>query len=177
MSTLQRHLTVSLLACLIIGCSGNDVNDLQRYSEEVKARPKPPLEPLPEVKTYETFLYSAEKARDPFTPTPEDAPTKSDNGIRPDVNRSKEPLEDYPLDTLKMVGTVERDGQRWSLVIDPDKIVHRVQPNNYMGQNYGKVVNISDEAIELVETIEDGQGGWVERPATLALSEDTAGGQ
>lgn len=170
-------IVLGLLAASLAGCGNDNLADLRQYTSEVKARPKTPIAPLPEFKPQQPFLYAATNLRAPFTPPPDEPLTTNENGIRPDPNRVKEALEAYPLDGLRMVGTVERAGTAWSLVMAPDGIVYRVQPNNYMGQNDGRVVKISDEAIELIELIEDGQGGWIERPAALALSEDPAGGQ
>src|SRR3990172_2823983 len=176
----RRPLLLSLLLGFgLAGCGSGNLADLQQYAEQTKAKPPGKIAPLPEIKPQPTFIYSATQARDPFTPSVDEVQdTGPKNGIQPDPNHIKEPLLDYPLDALRMVGTVERGGEHWSLVQAPDGMVYRVQPNNYMGQNYGKVVRVSDDAIELVEIIEDGQGGWMERSASLALSEETetAGG-
>ena len=167
-----------LLICLpLTGCGGDNLSDLRSYVQEVKARPKGKIGPLPEIKPPETYTYSATALRDPFTPSQTEAPAPLANKLTPDVNRQKEVLEEYPLDALKMVGTVENNNETWSLVRAPDGIIYRVKPNNYMGQNFGKIVAISDESIDLIETIEDGQGGWLERPASLALSEEQPGGK
>lgn len=162
-----------LLLCLsLAGCGGADLDDLRNYTQEVKARPKGVIEPLPQVRPQETFAYSAADLRDPFSPPEVEAPPPTANKLTPDTNRIKEVLEEYPLDALKMVGTVENNNETWSLVRAPDGIIYRVRPNNYIGQNYGKIVSISEEGIDLVETIEDGQGGWLERTASLVLSEN-----
>ncbi|MEO5702634.1 MAG: pilus assembly protein PilP [Gammaproteobacteria bacterium] len=162
-----------LLICLpLAGCGGDKLDDLRSYVQEVKARPKGKIEPLPQIQPQETFAYSAATLRDPFSPPAQEAPPPTVNKFIPDINRQKEVLEEYPLDGLKMVGTVESNGETWSLVRAPDGIIYRVKPNNYLGQNYGKIVSISEESIELIETIEDGQGGWLERPASLVLSEN-----
>ncbi len=175
MKPLARRYAIfsSLLICLpLTGCGNNDLDDLHAYVKEVKARPAGKIDPLPEIRPQETFAYTAAKLRDPFSPPVKEAPPTVVNQLKPDINRQKEVLEDYPLDALKMVGTVENDSETWSLVRAPGGIIHRVKPNNYLGQNYGRVINISEEGIELVETIEDGQGGWLERPASLVLSEN-----
>ncbi len=172
-------LSVALLGGLLTGC-GNNTEDLQNYIEQVKARPKGPIEPMPIIKPYETFAYSATSLRDPFTPpvVPDDSRSRSaGGGIQPDANRPKEALEEFPLDALRMVGSLERGGGKWSVVKAPDGAIYRVQPGNYVGQNNGKITRISDELIELTEIVEDGQGGWIERQASLALSEESAGEQ
>lgn len=169
----QCTIVTGLLVCLpLAGCGGDNHDDLRNYVQEVKARPKGAIEPLPQIRPQETFAYSATDLRDPFTPPQKEVVTPTANKLTPDINRQKEVLEAYPLDALKMVGTVNRDNQTWSLVRAPDGIIYRVQQSNYLGQNYGKILSISEDSIELVETIEDGQGGWLERPASLVLSEN-----
>ncbi|MBI3344978.1 MAG: pilus assembly protein PilP [Gammaproteobacteria bacterium] len=172
-------LGVALLGGLLAGC-GNNTEDLQSYIEQVKARPKGPIEPMPIIKPYETFAYTATNLRDPFTPpvVPGESKTQTaGGGLKPDANRPKEALEEFPLDALRLVGSLERSGGKWSIVKAPDGAIYRVQPGNYLGQNNGKITRISDELIELTEIVEDGQGGWMERQASLALSEESAGEQ
>ena len=168
-------LGVALLGGLLTGC-GNNSEDLQSYVEQVKARPKGAIEPIPVIKPYETFAYTVTDLRDPFTPPPvpdDSRKTTAGDGLKPDANRPKEALEEFPLDGLRLVGSLERGGGKWSIVKAPDGAIYRVQPGNYMGQNDGKITRISDELIELTEIVEDGQGGWIERQASLALSEES----
>jgi len=116
--------------------------------------------------------------RDPFTPSQLSTAASDGAGgtLRPDLNRAREPLEDYPLDSLRMVGTLSRDRRKWSLIQDQEGAIHRVQVGNYMGQNYGKITAITEQSTDLIEIVDDGQGGWIERPASMALSEPTEGG-
>jgi len=179
MISLQKAvLTVSF--CLVAGgltaCSGNNREDLRTYVDEVNARQHPKIKPLPEFTPYETHLYSAGNARDPFAAPVHSAPksqlaNSSGSGIAPDFKRSREPLESEPLDSLRMVGTLERNGDSWALVRMSDSTIHRVEPGNYMGQNYGKIIQITESEVELTEIVPDGLGGWIERQAALALSE------
>lgn len=174
--TFKRRILLALLAPLLLtACGGDNLDDLRAYAEEVKARKHKRIEPLPEVKPHETFLYQAFELRDPFAPAPfsraaATAPT-SNNGIRPDTNRRREPLEEFPLDTLRMVGTLERNQERWGLIQAKDGTVHRLKVGNYIGQNYGKIVAISEQEVSLVEIVPDGLGGWTERKAALAITE------
>lgn len=165
---------VVLLTTVLHGC-GSDMNDLRQYIDGVKARPQSKIEPLPQIKPYETYAYPA-NLRDPFTPSLEPAAGSTKAGPRPNPNRHKEALEDFPLDTLRLVGNLGREKEEWSLVKAPDGSVYRVQPGNYLGQNEGHIIKVTDQGIELVELIEDGQGGWIERPASLTLSEETTEG-
>ena len=153
------------------GCSGGRYGDLEAFFEEVRSQPKGRIEPLPEVLPYETFVYVPSELRDPFVQYIEELVNYSDTGLRPDMNRKREPLEQYPLDTLEFVGHLEKSGVRWGLVSAPDKSVYRVQIGNYVGKNYGKIVSITETSIKLVEIIPSGTGSWVDREASLALNE------
>lgn len=163
------------LALLAAGCTGG-MNDLVVYTEEVKQRPPGAVPPIPEFMPYLSFEYAAQDLRDPFqqvrAPTLENVTGDSATALKPDFDRPKELLEDFPLDTLRMKGTLAQNESLWGLVQAPDGTIHRVRPGNHLGQNYGKIDGVSQESIELTEIIPDGLGGWMERSATLALSED-----
>jgi len=151
------------------GCGGN-YDDLKEEIEKVKARPGGRIDPLPQIQPQERFIYEAEKLRPPFSPySAADASGKG--GVRPDANRRREFLERYPLDTLSMVGTIERGGQSYGLIRDPDGLIHQVQVGNHLGQNDGRIVTVSQSEVALIEIISDGMGGFLERPAAVALSE------
>jgi len=164
-------LTVSMaaLVALVAGCS-NDMDQLKQKISEVKGRPGDRIEPLPEIKPYEAFVYNPNGMRSPFVPS---VPVQAENagGLRPDSKRPREFLEQFPLDTLRMVGTLKLQGQLFGLVQGKDGLVHRVLPGSFIGQNDGRIANISDSKISLIEIVPDGLGGYIERPAALALSE------
>ena len=130
----------------------------------------PPLDPLPVMQQFETFEYSAQTLRDPFSTA--FAPGSSAAGPRPDDGRPKQALEQFPLDSLKMVGTIGTRGSLVALVMGPDKVTQRVVPGNYMGQSDGRVTGVYEDRIELVELVSDGAGGWLERPATVSLDDE-----
>jgi type IV pilus assembly protein PilP len=161
---------LAILALLsLAGCTGN-MSDLEDYVKQVKARPGGNIEPLPDIKPYESFAYEATNMRSPFVPdTPVVAESGGGGGVRPDTNRNREFLEQFPLDTLRMVGTLEAGGSFFGLVQDKDGLVHRVLPGNHLGQNDGKILRVTSGAIELVEIVPDGLGGYFERPAAVAL--------
>lgn len=168
-------LTAATLALTACGDSGT--GDLRRFVEEAKQRPGK-VEPLPQFAPVETYAYSAAALRDPFgTGVEADVRTaavrgnKGANGIAPDVNRRKETLESYPLDSLLMLGTLKYQDTTWGLVKAPDGIVHRVRTGNHLGQNYGKVKAIQAQRLTLTEIVPDGLGGWEEREAYLAMNE------
>lgn len=164
------------VALMTVSCSSSQgMGDLQSYVSGVLAKKGGRIAPLPAFKMYETFSYSAYEYRDPFRMIREDVvqeneeSVSSNNGLKPDVNRNKEVLEQYPLDALRFVGHLEKDGTTWAIITSPDNLVHRVQIGNYLGQNYGQIVAISETNIEVVELVQDGRGGWIERSAGLAL--------
>lgn len=172
--SVQGKILTALGLCLLIaattGC-GRDMDDLQSYVAEVKGRPGGRIEPLPEISPYESHEYSVMNLRPPFTPDAPVAAAEAASGIRPNRNRSREFLEQFPLDTLNMVGTLQLAGRQYGLVQTSDGLIHRVVVGNYMGQNDGKVVSINESEITLVEIIPDGLGGYLERPAAVALSD------
>ena len=174
---LMRWLTVASMAGLMAACSNNPTGDLEKYVAEVKSQQKSSIEPLPEFEPFETFTYSDNELRDPFTqpvfthPPAATVAQAGGNGIKPDFDRPTEPLEEYPLDSLRMVGTMQKGQETWALILDKDDAIHRVQPGNYMGQNYGKITRVTEFEVELTEIIPDGLGGWMERPASIAISE------
>lgn len=176
----KKLVLICSVVALLSGCSGNsEFEDLQTFVAEVNARPKGTIEPLPEFKPYESFQYSAAGLRAPFSPPVEvklikyrDEKAKSD--IKPDFNRPKEYLEGFSMDALRMVGTITmNEGELWALVDDSDGGVHRIQPGNYMGRNHGRVTDVNISQIDVIEIVPDGHGGWLERPRTLKLQDET----
>ncbi len=163
-------LLLALGATMLAGC-GRDMADLDAYVAEVKARPGGKIEPLPEIKTYESFTYEPGNARSPFVAAQPDARGPAAAGIRPDQNRTREFLENFPLDTLEMVGTLNLGGTVYGLVQTSDNLIHRVTVGNYLGQNDGRIVAITDTDIQLIEIIPDGLGGYTEREASISLGE------
>jgi type IV pilus assembly protein PilP len=171
---LRLTLGLTLLA-LLAGC-GHDMSDLEQYALEVKARKSRAIDPIPQVKPYEPFTYEPSDRRDPFTPLLQSraealAAAAGTGGIRPDVNRPKEPLEDFTLDSLRMLGTITMERRAYALIRAPDTVVHRVSVGDHMGQNYGKITSISETEVVLMEIIPDGFGGWMQRPASLGLAQ------
>jgi len=171
MNSMKTGALTLLLAVAVTGVTGcsRDLDDLEQKVAEVKARPGERIEPLPQIKPYEGFTYAAQKLRAPFQPT---LPAETlAGGVRPDAKRAREFLEQFPLDTLRMVGTLKIQGRDFGLIQTRDGLVHRVLPGNYLGQNDGRITGISESEIALVEIVPDGLGGYIERPAGLALAE------
>ncbi len=168
-SSVTRAALLGTAIVLLAGC-GNDMDELQTKVDEVKSAPGTGIEPLPEVKPYETFSYAAADQRAPFEPGLS-ANANAPGAVRPDQNRPREFLEQFSLDTLRMVGTVNLKGRLFGLVQTKDGLVHRVLAGNHLGQSDGRITGIEEGRISLTEIVPDGMGGFVERPAALALSE------
>jgi type IV pilus assembly protein PilP len=168
---LTRSLAVAVTAATLTACGGAN-DDLRSYIDEVKARPGGRIEPLPQVQPAPTFSYEAGVRRSPFQPdAPQRRVSTDPNSVDgPDQNRPREFLEQFPLDTLRMVGTLSDRRASFGLVQTTDGLVHRVTVGNHMGQNFGRIVAISDSQIQLVEIVSDGIGGYLERPAAIALA-------
>jgi len=167
--------TLGLTSLILAGCANNDMSDLRSFIEEVKQRPPGRIEPLPEIKEVETHAYSSSELRNPFAPekAAEEQETQVvNNGLKPDFNRRKEELEGFALDSLRMVGTLQQEDITWGLIRANDGTIHRVRNGNYMGMNFGKITRVSEDKIELTEIIKDGQGGYIERQASVALPEE-----
>ncbi len=165
---------VALLAGAGLAGCGGDMDDLDRYVNEVKARPGGRIEPLPEITPYEVFSYVADREnfRSPFVPdSPQAAAGVPGSNMRPDPDRSREFLEQFPLDTLRMVGTLALGENSFGLIQTSDGLIHRVIPGNYMGQNDGRIITVDESEIQLVEIISDGIGGYLERDAAVGLSD------
>ncbi|MGD7033788.1 pilus assembly protein PilP [Methylotuvimicrobium buryatense] len=161
---------------LLSACSSDDKSDLVQYINQVKARPKTQIEPLPEIKVIEPFIYKPSGLRDPFRPIEKVVEAElvdvgTGRGIRPDPIRRKEQLESYSLDSLRMVGTITKDAVLWGLIKAGDGTIHRVRQGNFMGRNHGKIIRINEDKIELMEIVPDKPGTWREQQTSLALSE------
>ena len=160
------------LACgsaALTACSSAD-EELARFIDDTRKEPGGRVEPLPEIKPYETYVYAAADLRSPFLPSSPGAGAGL-AGVRPDQKRNREFLEQYSLDTLKMVGTLRLAGQMFGLVETKDGLVHRVSVGNHMGQAEGKITDISPSRISLTEIVPDSLGGYMERAAALGLNE------
>jgi len=179
----QRTLFFLAATLLLSACSSGGVGDLEAYVVKVKAENPGNVEPLPELKPFEKYTYSAylEDLKDPFitweTINPNADKGKKNKalaggGVTPDGQRTREMLEAYPLETLTMMGTLEFSSQYWGLIKAPDGVVYRVKGGNYIGQNHGKVTKVGSETISLVEIVPDGLGGWKKRPTELSLNNE-----
>jgi len=161
----------TLTGTVLLGCVNDNVSDLQAYIEQEKAKKPGKIEPLPDVKTYETYAYDETTLRDPFQPSVDRKVVRSTSNLRPDMKRNREVLEQFPLDTLTMVGSLEQGGDRWALIRAKDGTLYRTKKGRYIGQDFGVIIRVTETEIILQETVPDGLGGWVRRQATLSVSE------
>ncbi len=167
----MRVLLMLGVALVLSGCT-RGMADLRDWVAQEKAKKGAPIQALPVIKTFETFKYDDQDRRDPFSPsTSELQSNAATSGPRPDANRAQQPLEKFALDSLKMVGTLGAGSSMEVLIKDPGGVIHRVHAGEYMGQNYGHVTAISESSIDLVELVSNGNGGWMERPASIALDQ------
>ncbi|HET7921724.1 MAG TPA: pilus assembly protein PilP [Gammaproteobacteria bacterium] len=171
-----RLLLAVVGTCLLLAGCGDRMADLRQYAAQVKAKKGGYVEPLPQVKPFEVYTYTDQELRSPFDPelqslTKAKPKNGSNSGIHPDFNRNREYLEQFPLDSLKMLGTLSEDGTMWALIRDGDGIVHRVKTGNYIGQNFGKITSIDDSGLTLREIVPDGQGGWTMRTTNVQMGE------
>lgn len=172
-TSLLKTIVVFLTIMMLNGCS-QDITDLQEYIAQTRAKHLGSVQPLPQFKPYHNFIYSASDLRDPFEAAFEAEADESaaTDSLRPNTERMKEALENFPLDTLRMVGIIEQRDQVWGLLKDPQNLVHRVQVGNYAGQNEGQIVSVTENQIDFIEIVPDGLGGYIERNASLGISDN-----
>jgi type IV pilus assembly protein PilP len=165
----MKRLATLLIVLGLTGCGGGGMDDLQTFVAETGRDMQGKIEPLPQVKVYEPFTYNAFDLPDPFKPRK--LSTGGGGGMQPDLNRPKEPLEAYSLETLKMVGMLSKQGVIHAVIKTPDNTIYHVKKGNYAGQNFGVITQISDGEVSLREIVQDSAGDWSERTSTLLLQE------
>ncbi len=173
-----QRVGLAMLALFALNACDQGMGDLRQFVDQTKAKPPGRVEPIPPFVPYQNFEYASQNLRDPFKTVDfrrpeelEETVAEGATGPRPDTDRTREPLEDFPLDTLRFKGTVTKEGTKWGLIFAPDNTIHRVLEGNYMGQNHGRVIALSDVEIEITEIVPDGLGNYIERSAALALIE------
>lgn len=176
----MRSVSFAVLCSMLVlvsGCGGSgQFSDIESRMTDIKNKPKGRIEPPPEFKVYKAFSYGAAALRSPFErPLDVELAALPQNAVhvKPDLNRPKEVLEQFGIDSLVMVGTLANPGgPLFALIRDPDQGLHRIRPGNYMGRNFGKVTTVTQSKVDVIEIVSDGQDGWVERPRTLVLREE-----
>ncbi|MBO0613443.1 MAG: hypothetical protein RL122_2908 [Pseudomonadota bacterium] len=171
---MKRTLKIATSCCLFLSLSAcnSDMSDLEQFVQTVKAKPATPIDPIPEIKPYVRFIYPGHELN-PFDSKilAPDKATETGSTIMPDPNRIPEFLESFPLDSLRMVGTINQNGALWALIRIPDGAVHRAKAGNYLGKNYGKINKVEETKVSVQEIVENGFGGFKERENAIALSD------
>lgn len=166
---------MTLLPAMLSGCGDDGTHEVRQWMDEVRKTTPVSVQRLAEPKKFAPFVYGGKDEVDPFSPVKlsaalAKAQASGGSGIKPDLDRRREPLESYPLDTIKMVGTLEKPGLSYAL-LQADKVIFQIKVGNYIGQNFGMVTRITDQDVELKEVVRDAAGDWVERSAKLELQE------
>lgn len=171
---MKRRTLFAVLACLtLVSCGGEQHSDLRQFVRDSDNMPRGRIPPLPEVKPYEAFEYAAFDLLDPFVPRKiEPARSAKADPRLPDPNRRKGPLEAFPLENLKMVGSLSQKKEFFALIKTPDNNLYRVKMGDFMGQNFGRVIDITESAVKLKELIQDSGNDWKEEERTLLLQDE-----
>lgn len=175
MLKLKLSLMVVLLSALS-ACATNqsEFSDLQEKLDAIRKNPPGTIDSLPEFQVYEVYKYSASLLRSPFQPpiaVDQINFTPQGKKVEPDFARVKELLEDHSIESLAMVGTLQKPGEvSFALLRDSSARIHRVKIGNFVGKNHGRIIAVDDTKLDIVELIPDGQDGWVERPRSIVLS-------
>ncbi len=165
----MKRLAIVLMAIGLSACGGDGLEDLKSFVENTGKDAQGKIDPLPEIKAYEPFTYSAFDLPDPFKPRK--LSIGGGGGVQPDLTRPREPLEAFSLETLAMVGVVSKGGVTHAVIRTPDKAIYHVKKGNYLGQNFGLITQITDSEVTLREIVQDSAGDWSERISTLVLQE------
>lgn len=171
----MRAILILLGASLALSGCGGEHEDLRAWMKDSTKDLRGRVQPLPEIRPMEIVAYEVANLVDPFRSSKIEPEKKvgGGGGLQPDFDRRKEPLEQYPLETLSMVGTLEQ-GKNVYAIIRADANLHRVRTGNYMGQNFGVITRVTESEVELKELVQDAAGDWVERTSTLQLQEQEA---
>ncbi len=166
---------IFLLALFVISltmmtaCTQNDYTDLEAFVQSSGNGLQGQIDPVPDVKPHQYFTYQAFDISSPFVPRKNDQAQTITSGVQPDLNRHKEILESYPLESLSMVGSLQQHDSIFALIKSPDGTLHRVKIGNHLGQNFGKIDHISEAEVKLSEIVQDGVNEWIERTSALML--------
>lgn len=168
----RRALLLAIPALALAGCFERDVREVQLWMAQVESQTRVVVPPLREPKQFTPFVYAVKDLADPFSPAKLQADLastgKTNGGVKPDTQRRKELLEDFPLDMFKMVGSLQKNGISYAL-LQVDKNVYRVEAGQHLGQNFGLITQVTDTAVSIREIVQDAGGEWVERMAKVEL--------
>jgi type IV pilus assembly protein PilP len=173
---ISTRVFVTLAVIVLAGCGDGGVQEVKQWMEDVQKQTPVSVQKLSEPKRFAPFVYSGKEEIDPYNPAKLSAAlaklqANSSSALKPDLERRKEPLENYPMDSIKMVGTLEKPGLVYAL-LQVDKAVFQAKVGNYVGQNFGMIIKITDTEVEVKEIVRDATGDWIERKAKLELQEN-----
>ena len=170
----MKKISLVFVALVLSACSNSEHSDLRQWMDDASKNIKGRIPPLPQVKPYEPVAYDVGNLTDPFKPSKIGVEQKkSGGGLRPDMDRPREPLEAYPLESLKYVGVMTRKKSSYAL-IQVDGALYQVRPGNYMGQNFGVITKVSESGVGWKELVQDSAGDWVEKESSLLLQSQEA---
>jgi type IV pilus assembly protein PilP len=167
----KRHWPLFIFFLALSACAGSGFNDLEEFVKDAGQGLRGQVEPVPEMKPFKRFVYEAFDIPSPFVSRKNEEAQSDSSGLKPDLNRRKEVLERYPLESLKMVGSLQQQEMIFALIESPEDTLHRVRIGNHMGQNFGQIAEISESEIKLKEIVQDGVNEWTERVSTLMLED------
>lgn len=169
----MRSSYLVLVVLILSGCGGAEYQDLRDFVKNSGADMRGKIDPPPEVKPYEFFAYNNDtNLPNPFKPRKQDLRSGGGAGLnQPDMNRPKEALEEFPLESLKMVGYLYQNKVGWAVIRATDNKLYRVKAGNYIGLNYGLITEVTDSSVMIKESVQDSSGDWSERDSSLQLME------
>jgi type IV pilus assembly protein PilP len=172
---MKRLAETIVIAAVLGGCTAAGETELRQWMAETQKQTVPSVKPLAEPKQFVPFQYAGQAQMDPFNVQKvavaiSRAAAKSNSGLKPDLDRRREPLEAFPLDTITMVGGMKRGNTNYAL-IRVENVLYQVRPGNYLGQNFGQITKITETEVTIKELVQDAVGDWVERISTLQLQE------
>ncbi|BBP01899.1 pilus assembly protein PilP [Sulfuriferula nivalis] len=167
----MKKIATVLIVLTLAGCSAGENDDLKQFVLDSGKNLRGKVEALPEMAPYKAFVYNAFDLSDPFKPR-KLKPSASGGAFEPDMTRPKEPLEAFSLESLKMVGMLKQKNEIYAVIKTPENTIYRVRVGNYLGQNFGKVLVVSDTEVKLKETVQDSAGDWSERDSSLILQQE-----
>jgi len=167
-----RRVLLLLLTLLLTACGGDEFQDLRDFVKNSGANMRGKVDAPPEIKPYEPFNYdNSTGLPDPFKPRKQEIQKNAAGLNQPDMTRHKEALEEFPLETLKMVGFMSKDKIGYAIIRSTDGKLHNIKAGNYMGQNFGKIIEVLETEVKIKEAIQDSTGDWSERISSMQLME------
>lgn len=166
-----KWVCIALVGTLLIACEKGGHQDVQDFINEAKRQQPGKIKPLPVYAPYKPHVYDPAGFRSPFEPPAiiQQRVLAAKSNVKPDLDRPRQRLEQFEFTTLKMVGSIKKDGVIWGLIRDPDGSIERVREGYYLGKNHGRIVNLTEQKADVVEIVPNGVDGWLERPNVIVV--------